>query len=481
MHHFPFVIVPEGMDASVLWRESPFLLLCILTACLEHDPILQDKLEREIREIIGTRLILKMERNMDLLQGLLVHTAWYHYHWRAYHTQAYMLLQIAIMLVVDLGLDKDENLRMQAIPQDGKESHQVHEQGIHQTAAGQRALLGCYYLCSKLSIFRRQLTTRHTHWIDQCGRNLALRAEFPTDSNLMAYLDVQSLVRETQVILEVGLDYHSNSSCQEAWGRVFELMEKQRIEERLQGSNDNWALRFELSATNLLVLGHSLRRQKDVFYLHEMGQIQAITSSAHRIMTTFLNTPSTIAIHLPTTCYTILWYGLLALSKLSLLFPSPAAVALGVDNQTIHNVGIAIMQKIGSFSKGGDAWENSKNVIGSMLSWLEKSKPETQQTAPVQAGPMAPNDIGDCLSSDHTAITSSPRARGDAYIHQDAWPSIDIPSHLDPADYIEAQAAVDWDAGLWQGMLDSLTWSIMTAANKALHISNSIDDAAYSL
>lgn len=149
MHHFPFVILPEGMDASGLRQKSPFLLLCILTACLEHDVVLQDKLEREIREIIGTHLIVEMRRNMDLLQGLLVHIAWYHYHWSTFHTQAYMLLQIAIMLVADLGLDKDENFKMQAIPSDGKESDQAQGQGIHQTPAGQRALLGCYYLCSK--------------------------------------------------------------------------------------------------------------------------------------------------------------------------------------------------------------------------------------------------------------------------------------------------------------------------------------------
>lgn len=149
MHHFPFVIIPEGVNASALRRESPFLLLCIVTACLEHDPALQEKLEREIREFIGACLIMEMRRNMDLLQGLLVHTAWYHYHWKTYHTQAYMLLQIAIMVVADLSLDKDENFRMQAIPLDGKESNQMQEYEIYQNPAGQRALLGCYYLCSK--------------------------------------------------------------------------------------------------------------------------------------------------------------------------------------------------------------------------------------------------------------------------------------------------------------------------------------------
>lgn len=195
-----------------------------------------------------------------------------------------------------------------------------------------------------------------------------------------------------------------------------------------------------------------------------MGQLQAITSSAHRIVATFLTTPSTVAVHLPTSSYTIVWYGLLVLSKLSLLFSNDAAEPLGVDNQRIRNVGVAIMQKIGSFSQRGDFWENSKKVIGSMLSWLEKSKPETWQTAFDKTGPMvltrnASDHTEDGLSSDQVGPTPLLGASEDVHIHQDAWPSIEFPGHLDSAAYIGAQAVMDWDASLWQGMLESLTWS----------------------
>lgn len=95
--------------------------------------------------------------------------------------------------------------------------------------------------CQRLSIFRRQLVMRYTNWIDQCVRNLAARAEYPTDSNIMAYLGAQSLVRQTQVMLEEGLGDHLIHSRQVAWERVFELLEKQKIEERLlqcQGSKN---------------------------------------------------------------------------------------------------------------------------------------------------------------------------------------------------------------------------------------------------
>lgn len=78
--------------------------------------------------------------------------------------------------------------------------------------------------------------------IDQCGKELALRAEYPTDFHLVAYLDVQSLVRKAQLMLDDSLNDHLDDSRQSTWQAVFELMEKQKTEDRLlpcQGPNDN--------------------------------------------------------------------------------------------------------------------------------------------------------------------------------------------------------------------------------------------------
>lgn len=218
------------------------------------------------------------------------------------------------------------------------------------------------------------------------------------------------------------------------------------------------ALQLELSAAPILVLGHSLRRQGDVLYIHEMGQLEAISSSAHRIVATFLTTPSTVAVHLPTTSYTILWYGLLVLSKLSLLFPNDTAEPLGIDNQRIRNVGVAIMQRIGSFSQGGDVWGNSKKVIGSMLLWLEKSKPETRETDFDKTIPT----VSISNVSDHTASNQDGETPMLETIQgtdvQETWPMNESPAQSHSVAYIEAHAAMDWDASLWQEMLESLPW-----------------------
>ena len=149
MHLFPFVII-HRVSFVELRKQSPFLLLCIMTACLEHKPALQQKLEFEARTVVSTRIVMNMERDMDLLRGLLVHIAWYHYHWRTYHTQVYILLQMAMVIVVDLGLDRYDNFKMQRSPRDDKGTEESHKgQALYLTPDGQRAFLGCYYLCSK--------------------------------------------------------------------------------------------------------------------------------------------------------------------------------------------------------------------------------------------------------------------------------------------------------------------------------------------
>lgn len=90
---------------------------------------------------------------------------------------------------------------------------------------------------------------RHTRWIDQCGKELALRAEYPTDSIILTYIDIQSLVGKAQLMLEDSMNDHLSHSRQLTWQAVFELMEKHKIEEiplPCQRSNDNCKSRHQV-------------------------------------------------------------------------------------------------------------------------------------------------------------------------------------------------------------------------------------------
>jgi hypothetical protein len=78
--HFPFVVIPAEITVETLRRKSPFLFLTIMAATTFRNSILQRHLATEIQRRISARIVMSCEKNMDLLQGLLVHVAWYHYY-----------------------------------------------------------------------------------------------------------------------------------------------------------------------------------------------------------------------------------------------------------------------------------------------------------------------------------------------------------------------------------------------------------------
>ncbi|PLB35804.1 uncharacterized protein BDW47DRAFT_133290 [Aspergillus candidus] len=350
---FPFVILPEVSFAEPR-NESPFLLLCIMTACLEHKPALQQKLELEARAVVSTRIVMSMERDMDLLGG----------YW--FISLVYLLLQMAMTIVVGLGLDRHDNFSMQRISRSEKQTEEsqgtsaLFDSG-RTTCLLPRAFLGCYYPLlltnkTKTSIFRRQLTMKHTDWVECCAHSLGQRAEYPypTDQSLKALIEIQALVQKSEREDE---DPTHEMSKDELFQSI-DLLEN-RIERLLaQGPQFNtWSLRLELNATPVLVLGHTLRQQRDVHaqHEHEKQHFLTIARSALNIVTVFLASPASVARNLPMSSYTTIWYGLLVLSKLSLLSDTTTKdKTVEVHHKDIHDLGLAVLQKMEAMSRGDD-------------------------------------------------------------------------------------------------------------------------------
>ncbi|RDW89901.1 Zn(II)2Cys6 transcription factor domain-containing protein [Aspergillus mulundensis] len=470
--HFPFVIISleHEADIQVLREQYPFLILCVLTASMEHNPAAQERLEGLVRKEIATRLVVKLERNMDLLMGLLVHAAWYHYHWRSYHTQMYMLLQMAVMVVGDLGLDRQHGFRMQTIPVNGKELDHDHtaldacrKETRHQpaqSAAGKRALLGCYYLCSTSSLFRRQLYMRHTPWVNQCAAALAERAEYPTDARLKTYIDVHVLVRQSQLLFDEERQYlDSVSDGPYIREQITELRTQQRaLTETSLGSLGSdtckaWQLRIEIGGATALILGQALSGQQHVFKLQEMNQLEALTESAHHVVDTFLAAPVSVAAHLSAPAYATIWYCLLVLSKLSILFHPNEHRAIGVDKKRIHDIGVAIMAKFKELAPENgkeNFWARSSNVIANMLAWLQRSNGNASgNSQPISVGHDTLGKPGSDASQDHEPKSS--------LAQQAVWQSAGSPGNIAPMD-MWLQPVDAFDPSLWQQMLDNFTW-----------------------
>jgi hypothetical protein len=73
---FPFVVIPPEATSESLRRERPMLWKAVLTAASCFDPARQEAMGWELIEEFSTRLLLKAEKSLDLIQALLVHLAW---------------------------------------------------------------------------------------------------------------------------------------------------------------------------------------------------------------------------------------------------------------------------------------------------------------------------------------------------------------------------------------------------------------------
>ncbi|RAH59739.1 hypothetical protein BO85DRAFT_467435 [Aspergillus piperis CBS 112811] len=369
---FPFVIIPTQLGVPTLRQQFPFLLLCIVTACLEHKPLSQLKTEQEVRRSIATRLVANLERSLDLLLGLLVHVAWSYYHWPIYDSQCFMFLQMAVMIVGDLGLDKGDS-KMQATPFNSQVANQMEIDSDCWTSAAQRALLGCYYLCSRSLFFRGQLAMKYTERIKRCAEMLALKAEYPTDVVLGVYTKEYTRFRTDSSPVR---KHFSGADESMAWQKLSDslALQQKHTEKLLRNQNlwDNWAVRLELSATSLLVLG----RHHCTPYCG-LQQLQALSSSAYNTINVFLAIPLPALVHLPASSYNILWYSLLLLSKLHLLFHARFDIP-GIKRHDIYTLGLALMKKMEG-SLGDTPLIDCKKVSRSMSVWLENTTCEQQQ------------------------------------------------------------------------------------------------------
>ena len=310
---------------------------------------------------------------------------------------------------------------------------------------------------------------QHTTWIDRCAEVLRTREEMSTDVQLTEYIEIQSLARQSRLLLDEERRGPRHAPIAN-WGQIIATAEKYqgRTKDMMSSRNESsdcklvsplvmkfansWALGallIEGEAVPLLVYGQALARQEDVFNLQELNLLGALTESAHRVIDTFLSVPSTGVVHLPASTFATIWYALLCLSKLSLFFHPSQHQSIGLDKTTIHSRGVAIIHIFEELSLGADVWASSKKVVGNMLAWLNRPN------AKAQPGPVSPNlrPASSVCGSD-SALQSS--TGGEHFDPQSARSPTYAPDHVTTTDIQFPPYEVD--ASVWQQMLDSFAW-----------------------
>ncbi|KAK9249926.1 hypothetical protein V1507DRAFT_76960 [Lipomyces tetrasporus] len=202
---FPFVIIPPGTIASQLHREKPFLMKVIrMVASLRHRQSMWGQRHAVMRHIADA-VIVRSERSLDLLQGILVFLGYYNYYCLA-HGQLNSLTHMATSMVADLGLDRRTRPRPRS-------RYQAMDPDVpkDKTNEEKRAAVGVWYMCSNAALtFNKLDSPRYTRDMDQCLRELEEAAEYKLDETLVHLVRVQLLterifqfVQRSQLVYEL--------------------------------------------------------------------------------------------------------------------------------------------------------------------------------------------------------------------------------------------------------------------------------------
>ncbi|KAJ6781563.1 hypothetical protein PWT90_01558 [Aphanocladium album] len=187
---YPFVIIPPGMTAAQLGATRPFLMSAIRMVTSFRSLRSMRAQMYALKKHISDYMLIRSERSMDLLLGLIVILGWYQYHCFT-HAQLHNLLSLAISLIGEMGLNRHpvihEGTRVMAA-QPPAPSNRSNEE--------RRAFIGVWFLVSSLStVFGRIDPMRYTSYVKECLTVLESEVEYETDIILVFLLRIQHLTQ----------------------------------------------------------------------------------------------------------------------------------------------------------------------------------------------------------------------------------------------------------------------------------------------
>lgn len=145
--NYPFVIIPPGTTPASLRENRPFTWSAIkMVASINSMHSMQYQMYR-IMKRISENMLIRSERSLDLLLGIVVVLGWYHHHCMS-HAQMSNLRYLARSLIGDLYLD-----RSPLVQEKTKLLVLNPAEPTPRTNEERRALLGVWYLCSRYGIF----------------------------------------------------------------------------------------------------------------------------------------------------------------------------------------------------------------------------------------------------------------------------------------------------------------------------------------
>ncbi|KAJ5525615.1 transcriptional regulator family: Fungal Specific TF [Penicillium frequentans] len=409
---FPFVLLQRGETADSLRRTQPFLFLCVVAATMGSVLPLRKIVADEIMKHVTLRIVARSERNLELLRGLLVHSAWYSYPAERHHPRLLLLIQFCVSISHDLGLHKKADL----------------------TSDEQRALLGTYWLSSSLcGTLGRPTNMKRNIQIDECMRSLAstehlsdrLVANFIHLQSFLATVDdVYASIQASGGIVQIQVMQGSlqrqlndvKTSVEQSLSNSLLLTESAiRTELKfMEVRLEEISLREELwimepaNAVRINMLMNLVQRSKDLIYTIRnllMSGIGQMTITTHGRLCTAVG-------YIPTAVFT-----LLNLITGSIESATEAQAQAVVDMADYPNLITELANTLDTSFEGMSAAEKDADVVGSLCSKMR----QLARAYPYQVRFIIGNALSQDVRQDASMVEVS---TNDVALTPQVWPSI---------------------------------------------------------
>lgn len=214
---FPFVALDPDATAQELLAKKPLLFRAIMLAAAQLTLAKQREIKRSMLAYIGQHLLVMEERDLGLLQGLLVFIAWAEHDFYFDQKITY-LTYLAMGYAHNIAITRPPPTMKQKMmvvvdPKDAKEAMLGHNlttvlEESH-TPEEQRAFLGCQYLLSiNSSQFGRDGVLRGDY-VNRCLNSLMRPTDFGADFILDKIVRFQQIVEQISERLPVPAEVES--------------------------------------------------------------------------------------------------------------------------------------------------------------------------------------------------------------------------------------------------------------------------------
>lgn len=193
----PFVEIAEGATASSLRSEKPLFFLSVMVAACHRDSARQENFSRASMALIADQVLVRGQKNLALLQGMLVLLNWYQTQ-VLINPQITNLLHLCIALATDLGLNQSPMTAETHTLTHGA-IKAIHGPAVYpesRTLEEQRAYAGCFYLSSVIATSSSIST--ELPWSAQLEESCHVlgRSERDGDVRLATHLRLQRIISQ---------------------------------------------------------------------------------------------------------------------------------------------------------------------------------------------------------------------------------------------------------------------------------------------